>query len=71
MTEKTKKNVALEILLELRFEVAPDLPESLLRACYSVQKNNQFTSDRSIPMTETEKLINAETGNLSGSGESE
>lgn len=59
MTERTEPGIALEILIELRSEVAPDLPEDLIRACYFVQKSNQFTSDRSLPMAEMEKLIDS------------
>jgi hypothetical protein len=70
-TDRTEPDIALEILLGLRSEVTPDLPESLLRACYFVQKNNQFTADRSLPMAEMEKLIDAEVEKLSGEMEGE
>lgn len=65
MTERSGPDIALEILLSLRLEVAPDLPENLIRACYFVQKNNQFTSDRSMPMAEMERLIDSEVEKLS------
>ncbi len=65
MTERSGPDIALEILLDLRLEVAPDLPEGLIRACYFVQKNNQFTSDRSVPMAEMERLIDSEVEKLS------
>lgn len=66
MIEESGPDIALEILLSLRLEVAPDLPEDLIRACYFVQKSNQFTSDRSQPMAEMERLIEAEVEKLSG-----
>jgi len=69
MTERSGRDIALEILLGLRLEVAPDLPEELIRACYFVQKNNQFTSDRSVPMTEMERLIDSEVEKLSAEPE--
>ena len=65
MTERSGPDIALEILLSLRLEVAPDLPENLIRACYFVQKNNQFTSDRSMPMEEMQRLIDSEVEKLS------
>ena len=65
MTEREGSDIALEILMDLRSEVTPELPEALIRACYFVQKNNQFTSDRSVPMAEMEKLIDAAVEKLS------
>lgn len=65
MTERSGPDIALEILLGLRLEVAPDLSENLIQACYFVQKNNQFTSDRSMPMAEMERLIDSEVEKLS------
>ena len=69
MTEREGADIALEILVDLRSEVTPDLPEDLIRACYFVQKNNQFTSDRTMPMAEMEKLIDAEVEKLSAEPE--
>ncbi|MDQ7777803.1 hypothetical protein ACFO5X_12895 [Seohaeicola nanhaiensis] len=69
MTERSGPDIALEILLAQRLEVAPDLPEELIRACYFVQKNNQFTSDRSLPMAEMERLIDSEVEKLSAESE--
>lgn len=69
MSEHSGEDIALEILIALRGEVSPDLPEDLLRACYYVQKNNQFTSDISVPVAEMEKLIDAEVEKLSTKSE--
>lgn len=69
MTKRSGPEIALEILLGLRLEVAPDLSEDLIRACYFVQKNNQFTSDRSVPMAEMERLIDIEVEKLSDESE--
>ena len=69
MSEHSGSDIALEILITLRGEVAPDLPEDLLRACYHVQKNNQFTSDISVPVAEMEKLIDAEVEEFSTKSE--
>jgi hypothetical protein len=64
MTERAGSDIALEILASIRAELAPDLPLDLVRACYFVQKNNQYTSDRTIPMAEMEKLIDAEVDRI-------
>ncbi len=69
MSENAGSDIALEILIALRGEVAPDLPVEIIRACYFVQKNNQFTSDLSVPVTEMEKLIDAEVDRLSAESE--
>lgn len=65
MNEQTGSDIALEVLLELRARIAPELPQELVRGCFHVQKNNQFTSDISIPVTEMEKLIEAEVEKFS------
>lgn len=71
MTDNRQADIALETLIDLRSKVAPDLSEDLLRACYFVQKNNQFNSDRSIPVAEMERLIDAEVERLSVGTEGE
>ena len=71
MTDNRQADIALETLIDLRSKAAPDLSEDLLRACYFVQKNNQFNSDRSIPMAEMERLIDAEVERLSVGTEGE
>ncbi|WP_170449169.1 hypothetical protein [Ruegeria arenilitoris] len=71
MTDNREADIALETLIDLRSTAAPDLSEDLLRACYFVQKNNQFNSDRSIPMAEMEKLIDAEVQRFSVGTEDE
>jgi hypothetical protein len=69
MSEHSGSDIALEILIALREEVAPDLSEDLIRACYFVQRNNQFNSDPSVPVAEMEKLIDAEVERLSAKSE--
>ena len=65
MTKRSVSDIALEIILDLRLYVTPDLPEDLIRACYFVQKDNQFTYDSSVPMAEMERLIDSEVEKLS------
>lgn len=69
MIDSPKADIALDILIELRSEIAPELPLDLVRACYFVQKNNQFNSDRSVAMAEMEKLIDAEVEKMAAGTE--
>lgn len=64
MPKESEMDIALEILLSLKAEVAPDLSDGIVQQCFFVQKNNQFTSDRSIPMSEMEKVIDAEVDRI-------
>ena len=50
-------DLALETLMEVRAEVAPDLDEDLLRACYAIQRRHQFSEDRTQPAAAMERLI--------------
>ena len=50
-------DLALQTLLAVRAEVAPDVDEDLLRACYAVQRRHQFNSDRAQSSVAMEKLI--------------
>jgi len=69
MIDSPKADIALDILIELRSEIAPELPLDLVRACYFVQKNNQFNSDRSVAMAEMEKLIDGEVEKMAAGTE--
>lgn len=48
---------AFDVLLDVRQNVAPDLDEKLLRACYDIQRTYQFDRDREIPLMTTRRLI--------------
>lgn len=50
-------DLALETLLAVRAEIAPDIDEELLRKCYEIQKKQQFSSDRSQSTQIMERLI--------------
>ncbi|MDP3410803.1 DNA modification system-associated small protein [Bosea sp. (in: a-proteobacteria)] len=54
------EDLALETLLAIRKEVAPDLSEALLRQCYAIQKRHQFSDDRVQASTAMERLIDQE-----------
>jgi len=48
---------ALEVLLAVRAQVAPELPEELLRQCYAIQKQFQFDRDEQLPIVRTRRLV--------------
>ncbi|MAX75080.1 MAG: hypothetical protein CMH66_15705 [Nioella sp.] len=69
MIDNPEADIALDILTEQRSEIAPELSLDLVRACYFVQKNNQFNNDRSVAMAEMEKLIDVEVEAMAASTE--
>ena len=50
-------DLALETLLAVRREIAPDLDEDLLRRCYEIQKKHQFARERSHSAQAMDRLI--------------
>lgn len=50
-------DLALQTLLSVRAEIAPDLDEQMLRQCYAVQREHQFSGDRVQPSRALERLI--------------
>lgn len=52
-----EKDLALQTLLDVRAELAPDVDEDLLRACYAIQRRHQFNGDRTQSSIAMEKLI--------------
>lgn len=63
------EDLTLETLLAVRGEVAVDLDESLLKRCYQIQKQFQFSDDRSLAAAEMEKLIDAHVKALIDEGQ--
>ena len=51
------EDLALQTLLAARAEVAPEVDESLLRACYAIQRRHQFNNDRAQSSVAMERLI--------------
>lgn len=51
------EDLALQTLLMVRGEAAPDLDEHLLRDCYMVQRRYQFSADRTQSSVAMERLI--------------
>lgn len=63
------EDLTLETLLAVRSEVAVDLDEALLRRCYQIQKQFQFSDDRALAAAEMEKLIDAHVKSLVDEGQ--
>lgn len=63
-------DLILETLLAVREEIGGNLDETLLKRCYQVQKQFQFSGDRTISATEMEKLIDAHVKSLLGETQS-
>ena len=50
-------DLALQTLLLVRAEMAPDLDEDLLKDCYAIQRRHQFSGDRTQSSVAMERLI--------------
>jgi hypothetical protein len=50
-------DMALAALLTSAREVAPDLPEELIRKIYVIQSRHQFNRDRVSPLEEMRHLV--------------
>ncbi len=57
MSDNNQDNLILEVLLEVRAAVAPDLDETLLRNCFEIQRRHQFSLKRDQPSAAMERLI--------------
>lgn len=51
------EDLALLTLLRVAPEVAPDIPESLLKSLFAVQRRHQFDSDRSASLQVMQRLL--------------
>jgi hypothetical protein len=50
-------DLALQTLLAVRAEIAPNVDEALLRACYAVQRRHQFNRGQAQSSVAMERLI--------------
>lgn len=57
-------DLALETLLAVKSDVAPDLDAELLKRCYDLQKRHQFDRDRGPSTQAMERLIEASVQKL-------
>ena len=54
-------------LLTAANDVAPELPEGLLRKAYAIQRAHQFERDRTISLQEIQRLVDDYVNSLSAS----
>ncbi|KFL24298.1 Uncharacterised protein [Ralstonia pickettii] len=58
MTEPQEANdMALNTLLSVGREVAPDLPEHLLRRVFNLQRSHQFDVDRDASLLDLQRAV--------------
>lgn len=57
MTMENSDDLAIETLLAVRAELAPDLDTELLKRCFAIQKRQQFASDRTQSAQAMDRLI--------------
>jgi hypothetical protein len=57
MKQTIEGDLALETLLSMRSDAAPDLDEGLVRACYAIQKRHQFDESRGASAQAMDRLI--------------
>lgn len=62
-------DLAIETLLAVSAQLAPDLETDLLRRCYAIQKTHQFTPDRAHSAQAMDRLIEDRVNVLMSSGE--
>jgi len=62
---KEVNNMALETLLSAARDVAPEIPEDLLRRVFALQKTHQFDAERGVSLQELQRLLDDFVGNPS------
>lgn len=50
-------DLALQTLLAVQAEIAPDFDNQILRSCYAIQRRHQFNGDRTQSYVAMERLI--------------
>lgn len=72
MTEPQGANdMALSTLLSVGREVAPELPEHLLRRVFNLQRAHQFDVDRDASVLELQRAVEEFVGQSSDGGVAE
>jgi len=67
---KEANNMALDTLLSAARDVAPEIPEDLLRRVFALQKTHQFDAERDISLQELQRILDDFVGQSAGSGSS-
>ena len=67
MADELTKDLALETLLEVARNIAPEVPESLLKEIYTVQYSRQFDKERDVSLQELQRVLNKYIDSLNSS----
>ena len=67
MADELTKDLALETLLEVARNIAPDVPESLLKEIYAVQYSRQFDKERDVSLQELQCVLDKYIDSLNSS----
>ncbi|MCH5144156.1 hypothetical protein JMF94_03560 [Desulfovibrio sp. UIB00] len=59
MNYKNDHNIALEVLLAVRTELAQEIDEKLIHQCFEIQYKHQFNQSREQSSSAMERLIDA------------
>jgi hypothetical protein len=59
MNYKNDHNIALEVLLAVRTELAHEIDEKLIQQCFEIQHKHQFSQSREQSASAMERLIDA------------
>jgi|JI8StandDraft_2_1071088.scaffolds.fasta_scaffold699396_2 hypothetical protein len=69
MTMENSDDLAIETLLAVSAELAPDLEIELLKRCYAIQKAHQFALDRTQSTQAMDRLIEDRVNRIMSSGD--
>ena len=67
MADELTKDLALETLLEVARNIAPEVPESLLKEIYAVQYSHQFDKERDVSLQELQRVLDKYIDSLNSS----
>ncbi len=67
MADELTKDLALETLLEVARNIAPEVPELLLKEIYSVQYSRQFDKERDVSLQELRRVLDKYIDSLNSS----
>lgn len=59
MNYKNDQNIALEVLLAVRIEIAPEIDEKIIQQCFEIQHKHQFNKTREQSTSAMERIIDA------------
>lgn len=66
MSQRKKREHALEVLSAIREAQTPELPAELLSQCYAIQEEFQFERDGQVPIDRTRRLVESQVASELG-----